>query len=164
MKSRAFTLIELLVVVLIIGILAAIALPQYETAVEKARMTEAIGILHSIARAHQVYYLANNTHVGSDQMDLLDVDIPGEIIPNGSYKNRIKTKYFVYAPVAIGSTTDWAHARRYDTSPKDQIYTLRLSEASPDRIVCAIMYDDGVTKATKIQQKLCRQLNSVGYF
>ena len=62
MNKKGFTLIELLVVVLIIGILAAIALPQYFKAVEKSRSAEALSLLGSIAGAEQRYYLVNDNY------------------------------------------------------------------------------------------------------
>ena len=59
-NNKGFTLIELLVVVLIIGILAAMAMPQYFKAMERSRMTEAVTLLANTAQAQQRKYMQVN--------------------------------------------------------------------------------------------------------
>ena len=73
-ESKAFTLIELLVVVLIIGILAAVALPQYQKAVERSKSAQALSLIKATAQAIEGYRLASGDYPHS--FDVLSIDIP----------------------------------------------------------------------------------------
>lgn len=70
-----FTLLELLVVVLIIGILAGIALPQYQLAVDKTKFSKLQVLTKNFADAYQRYYLLNNSY--NIDFDSLDIALPG---------------------------------------------------------------------------------------
>ena len=72
-NKKGFTLIELLVVVLIIGILAAIALPQYFKAVEKSRATEALSIMGSFSAAMERARLVKPDNKYPTNLDELDI-------------------------------------------------------------------------------------------
>ncbi len=80
--ARAFTLIELLVVVLIIGILSAIALPQYQKAVDKTLLVQIMTDGDALMAAEKVYYLANGKY--TNQLNELDISLPGEVSVTGS--------------------------------------------------------------------------------
>lgn len=124
--KKGFTLIELLVVVLIVGVLSAAALPQYERAVEKTRAAEAVQLLRAIAQANERYFLANGVYT-SNYGDL-DIGLPGEA---ASFANlgRMQTKYFNYAPTGMtgGITNFTKYIALANRLPVGESYYLYIS-------------------------------------
>ncbi len=106
-KEGGFTLIELLVVVIIIGVLSAVALPQFLSQAARARQSEAETNLGSLNRAQQIYRLENPTF-----------GTIAQLAASGSIS--ISTgDYYTYSDVGTPSATSGVMNATAATTPKD---------------------------------------------
>ena len=79
--NTGFTLIELLVVVLIIGILSSVALPQYNVAVAKSRLSGVMPLTKAFKASQEMLFLANGAY--EDKVDNMDITYPADCESKG---------------------------------------------------------------------------------
>ena len=98
-KMRGITLLELMIVVVIVGILAAIAYPNYRDFSDRAKRNEAKALLLEIAQTQERFYLQNNTYG-----DLTDLSYSADTIPTGSGAYQVTVTAFDASNYSVRAT------------------------------------------------------------
>ena len=149
MKTTAgFTLIELLVVVLIIGILAAVALPQYNKAVMKSRAMEVKMFIANVEKAMELYVIDNGlSDAGYISWDALDIDVSSVCNSigdqSGGYKCTAKN-FTSYAPYMYASGWSLSVYFNSNTIGPGAVSLFGMGGSNPDR---ACFLQEGSMKA-----------------
>ncbi len=178
--KKAFTLIELLVVVLIIGILAAVAVPQYKFAVEKARTAEAITVINSLQKAIDLYVLENGYQyvelVGDTEADdaisgKLDIDVESILDCKGENTNYDPGEYcygknFLYT-ASCNPNGCFVEAFRVKDNDIDVVeYSLAASKRVSNNgqwVKSCVPTRDGDEVVYPYSEKLCKSLQAQGW-
>ena len=133
MNNRAFTLIEILVVVLIVGVLAAVALPKYQTAVDKASFSELKLVARSLANAQEVFHLGTGSY--TTNLSDLDIEVPVEGLPDVNSYSSAQKQYSYVKTSKAGLNNNC-------------IYYLKSSQNFPGEIHCEALKDNA--RATRL--------------
>ncbi len=155
--ENGFTLIELLVVVLIIGILSAIALPQYQKAVERSKMVEGQQWVRTIGQALNMFYLEHGTNATS--FDQLDIKIPSTSTTAADWMSPSRTGIGILGARILSK--DWAVGFVTNAELGTLILAWRLTgpwKDSPNGFAVTVNY-----AGEKDMQLYCVEYYSGGY-
>ena len=152
--KRGFTLIELLVVVLIIGILSAVALPQYRKAVEKSRLTELLLNNKAIEDALDMAVLENGGFVSVSAKDLVDLS-------GGSWEgSEYYTNNFEYAGWC---TSTYCTTEHYKLPAGDSPYAFQTFKGNYGTENYTDWHRVCITEKTELGRYICKSLASQGW-
>lgn len=126
---KGFTLIELMITLVVVGILAAIAIPAYDKQVTKSRRNDAQGALMGFANAMERHYTTNNTYKGAAGTEASPTDTGSPWIFSSEAPVDGNTKHYDLKITAATDTSFTITATPKSSSPQDDDGLLQLDSA-----------------------------------
>ena len=127
--QKGFTLIELMIVVAIIGILAAIAIPQYQNYIAKSQVSRAMGETSSIKTAVETCLNEGKTAASECTLGITASNVQGTTVNGGAKNEATNSKALTENTVILATFEDNA-AATLKTSPKNTLLWTRTTDGS----------------------------------
>ena len=107
LAAKGFTLVELMVVIVIVGILAAVAIPKFTVASHKAKCSEYPTVLSTMYQSEHTYEAENGSFASMTQLTAADLTIPASNYFSYSIQNQTATVFSAQAALTrdVGSAT-----------------------------------------------------------